>query len=86
MSTKIHAIADVLGNLTGLRLTPGQAHDLVVAKALLLFAVLEEAFWHTNYLWSTAAKSMSLSSFISKFQQAPMKTNVLIHFFCPSDF
>ena len=35
MSTKIHARVDALGNPTGFHLTPGQAHDLVGADALL---------------------------------------------------
>jgi transposase len=35
LSTKIHATADALGNPTGFLLTPGQAHDLVGADALL---------------------------------------------------
>lgn len=36
MSTKIHAQeVDALGNPTGFHLTPGQAHDLVGADALL---------------------------------------------------
>ncbi len=35
LSTKIHATVDALGNLTGFHLTPGQAHDLEGAEALL---------------------------------------------------
>lgn len=35
MSTKIHATVDALGNPTGFHLTPGQAHDLEGAEALL---------------------------------------------------
>ena len=35
MSTKIHATADALGNPAGFLLTPGQAHDLDGADALL---------------------------------------------------
>ena len=35
MTTKIHATCDALGNPTGFLLTPGQAHDLVGADALL---------------------------------------------------
>ncbi len=35
MSTKIHATVDALGNSTGFHLTPGQAHDLEGALALL---------------------------------------------------
>ena len=35
MSTKIHATVDALGNPTGFHLTPGQAHDLEGADALL---------------------------------------------------
>jgi len=35
LSTKIHATADALGNPTGFHLTPGQAHDLEGADALL---------------------------------------------------
>ena len=35
MTTKIHATTDALGNPTGFHLTPGQAHDLVGADALL---------------------------------------------------
>ena len=35
MSTKIHATVDALGNPTGFHLTPGQAHDLKGADALL---------------------------------------------------
>ncbi len=35
MSTKIHATCDALGNPTGFHLTPGQAHDLQGADALL---------------------------------------------------
>lgn len=35
LSTKIHATADALGNPTGVHLTPGQAHDLEGADALL---------------------------------------------------
>ena len=35
MSTKIHATCDALGNPTGFFLTPGQAHDLEGADALL---------------------------------------------------
>ena len=35
MTTKIHATADALGHPTGFHLTPGQAHDLVGADALL---------------------------------------------------
>lgn len=35
MSTKIHATVDALGNPTGFHLTPGQAHDLDGADALL---------------------------------------------------
>lgn len=35
MSTKIHATVDALGNPTGFVLTPGQAHDLEGADALL---------------------------------------------------
>ncbi|BAP57968.1 transposase [Thioploca ingrica] len=35
MTTKIHAIVDALGNPTEFFLTPGQAHDLQGADALL---------------------------------------------------
>ena len=35
MSTKIHATVDALGKATGFYLTPGQAHDLDGADALL---------------------------------------------------
>ena len=35
MSTKIHALVDALGNPLGFFLTPGQAHDLQGADALL---------------------------------------------------
>lgn len=35
LSTKIHATCDALGNPTGFHLTPGQAHDLEGADALL---------------------------------------------------
>ena len=35
MSTKINATVDALGNPTGFHLTPGQAHDLEGADALL---------------------------------------------------
>ncbi|WP_256329528.1 IS5 family transposase [Nitrosomonas sp. Nm33] len=35
LTTKIHATCDALGNLTGFHLTPGQAHDLQGADALL---------------------------------------------------
>jgi transposase len=35
LSTKIHATCDALGNPTGFFLTPGQAHDLQGADALL---------------------------------------------------
>lgn len=35
MSTKIHALADALGNPVGFHLTGGQAHDLVGADHLL---------------------------------------------------
>lgn len=35
MTTKIHATCDALGNPTGFHLTPGQAHDLDGADALL---------------------------------------------------
>ena len=35
MSTKIHALVDALGNPLRLLLTPGQAHDLAGADALL---------------------------------------------------
>jgi hypothetical protein len=35
LSTKIHATTDALGNPTGFHLTPGQAHDLEGADALL---------------------------------------------------
>jgi transposase len=35
LSTKIHATVDALGNPTGFLLTPGQAHDLEGADALL---------------------------------------------------
>jgi transposase len=35
LTTKIHATCDALGNPTGFLLTPGQAHDLVGADALL---------------------------------------------------
>ena len=35
LSTKIHAVTDALGNPTGFHLTPGQAHDLEGADALL---------------------------------------------------
>ena len=35
MSTKIHTLADALGNPLGFFLTPGQAHDLQGAEALL---------------------------------------------------
>ena len=35
LSTKIHASVDALGNPTGFPLTPGQAHDLEGADALL---------------------------------------------------
>ena len=35
MSTKIHALADALGNPVGFFLTGGQAHDLVGADHLL---------------------------------------------------
>src|SRR5574340_1141092 len=36
LTTKIHATCDALGNPTGFHLTPGQAHDLEGADALLL--------------------------------------------------
>ena len=35
LTTKIHATVDALGNPTGFALTPGQAHDLEGADALL---------------------------------------------------
>ncbi len=35
LSTKIHAVVDALGNPTGFALSPGQAHDLDGADALL---------------------------------------------------
>ena len=35
MSTKIHVVCDALGNPTAIHLTPGQAHDLEGADALL---------------------------------------------------
>jgi transposase len=35
LSTKIHALVDALGNPLGFKLTPGQAHDLQGADALL---------------------------------------------------
>ena len=35
MSTKIHALVDALGNPLRFLLTPGQAHDLAGADALL---------------------------------------------------
>ena len=35
MSTKIHALVDALGNPLRFLLTPGQAHDLIGADALL---------------------------------------------------
>ena len=35
LSTKIHALVDALGRPLALLLTPGQAHDLVAADALL---------------------------------------------------
>jgi transposase len=35
LSTKIHALVDALGNPLGFFLTPGQAHDLQGADALL---------------------------------------------------
>ena len=35
LSTKIHALADALGNPVGFYLTGGQAHDLVGADHLL---------------------------------------------------
>ena len=35
LSTKIHATCDALGNPTSFHLTPGQAHDLDWADALL---------------------------------------------------
>jgi transposase len=35
LSTKIHATVDALGNPIGFHLTPGQAHDLEGADALL---------------------------------------------------
>ena len=35
MSTKIHALVDALGNPLSFLLTPGQAHDLEGADALL---------------------------------------------------
>jgi transposase len=35
LSTKIHALVDALGNPLAVLLTPGQAHDLVGADALL---------------------------------------------------
>ena len=35
MTTKIHATCDALGKPTGFHLTPGQAHDLAGADALL---------------------------------------------------
>lgn len=41
MTTKIHATCDALGNPTGFHLTPGQAHDLQGADALLPAIVAE---------------------------------------------
>jgi transposase len=35
LSTKIHALVDALGNPLRFQLTPGQAHDLIGADALL---------------------------------------------------
>jgi len=35
LTTKIHASCDALGNPTGFHLTPGQAHDLEGAEALV---------------------------------------------------
>jgi hypothetical protein len=35
LTTKIHATCDALGNPTGFHLTPGPAHDLAGADALL---------------------------------------------------
>jgi hypothetical protein len=35
LSTKLHALVDALGNPTGFALSPGQAHDLEGADALL---------------------------------------------------
>ncbi|MBS0184468.1 MAG: IS5 family transposase [Nitrospira sp.] len=41
LTTKIHATCDALGNPTGVHLTPGQAHDLQGADALLPALVAE---------------------------------------------
>ena len=41
MSTKIHALVDALGNPIGFLLTPGQAHDLAGADALLPLVVAD---------------------------------------------
>ena len=35
LTTKIHALVDALGNPVDLMLTPGQAHDLACAEALI---------------------------------------------------
>ena len=43
LSTKIHATCDALGNPTGFHLTPGQAHDLEGADALMPVLVEAEA-------------------------------------------
>jgi transposase len=35
LTTKVHALADALGNPVNLMLTPGQDHDLTCAEPLL---------------------------------------------------
>ena len=49
LSTKIHATVDALGNPTGFHLTPGQAHDLEGADALLADTAAETVIADKGY-------------------------------------
>ncbi|NML18338.1 transposase [Azohydromonas sp. G-1-1-14] len=49
LSTKIHATVDALGNPTDFHLTPGQAHDLEGADALLPSDTADAVIAHKAY-------------------------------------
>ncbi len=60
MTTKPHATCDALGNPTGFILTPGQAHDLEGADALLPEITADKDVYKARHL---------IENFVAKLKQ-----------------
>ena len=95
MSTKIHALVDALGNPLRFLLTPGQAHDLIGADALLpqmAAAVLiadkaYDADERVLKLLASAGKSTVIPPRQNRtaprqFDEALYQTHLIENFFC----